>query len=370
MTAESWMAADAAGTPLPVPGVISGSDALDADDTMERFAAREKDAAGAVSYSIAIDRDACIRCGLCVSFCPTEVYALEDGEPRAVNPQWCWGCETCSGNCPRNAITIEVNPESLAADDDHPRARLIDDETAATYREWAQTLREVLQLRWHPVGVRLIRAGEPYPEGVQIPKERMRYCQSMLAARRGVSLLMPANRHSCPDGTSILGLTDVPPKLASGEIYLLFHKLDTREAASRMVNERPMLEPHSMDATCVFPLDDPKATADVVSIVGNPEQMMWLSMATSYYTGHRHDFHASGYNSHCVEVTLLPLTTKQINISFGCYGGRASTDVGDDMMMMGIPIELMPDIVKGVRELSKRVIPQERDKVYLPPMRG
>jgi len=181
---------------------------------------------------------------------------------------------------------------------------------------------------------------------------------------------MPANRHSCPDGTSILGLTEVPPKLASGEIYILFHKLDTQEAASRMVNERPMLEPYSMEATCVFPLDDPKATVDVVSVMGNPEQMMWLSMATSYYTGHRHDFHASGYNSHCVEVTLLPMRDKKINISFGCYGGRASSDVSDDMMMMGIPVELMPDVVRGVRELSKRVIPQERDKIYLPPMRS
>lgn len=352
-----------------VPGVISGTDALNADDTMEEFAAREKKASGAVSYAISINRDLCRECGLCADFCPTEVYVSENGRPQPVNPEWCWGCETCSGNCPVSAIAIEVNPEALAADDDHPRARLIDDATAAQYKEWARTLREVLGLRWHPVGVRLIRFGEPYPEGVQIPKERMRYCQSMLAARRGVSLLMPANRHSCPDGTSILGLTEVPPKLASGEIYLLFHKLDTQEAASRMVNERPMLEPHSMEATCVFPLDDPKATADVVSVVGNPEQMMWLSMATSYYTGHRHDFHASGYNSHCVEITLLPLTTKQINISFGCYGGRASTDVGDDMMMMGIPIELMPDVVRGVRELSKRVIPQERDKIYLPPMR-
>ena len=41
-----------------------------------------------------------------------------------------------------------------------------------------------------------------------------------------------------------------------------------------------------------------------------------------------------------------------------------------NMMMMGVPVELMPDIVKGVKELSKRVIPQERDKIYLPPMRG
>ena len=69
-------------------------------------------------------------------------------------------------------------------------------------------------------------------------------------------------------------------------------------------------------------------------------------------------------------MTRLPLRDKKINISFGCYGGRASSDVSDDMMMMGIPVELMPDVVRGVRELSKRVIPQERDKIYLPPMRS
>ena len=40
------------------------------------------------------------------------------------------------------------------------------------------------------------------------------------------------------------------------------------------------------------------------------------------------------------------------------------------MMMIGIPVELMPDVVRGIRELSKRVIPQERDKIYLPPFQN
>jgi hypothetical protein len=40
------------------------------------------------------------------------------------------------------------------------------------------------------------------------------------------------------------------------------------------------------------------------------------------------------------------------------------------MMMIGIPVELMPDVVRGIRELSKRVIPQERDKIYLPPFKN
>ena len=224
----------------------------------------------------------------------------------------------------------------------------------------------MLGLRWHPVAVSLIRAGEPLPD-VPLPEERLRFCQALMAARRGRALMMPVNRHACPDGTSILGLAPIPKKLASGELYILFHKLDSVEAARRMVAERPSLPPRSVRATVTCPLDAPRCTAEVVAVVGTPEQMMWLSMATSYYTGHRHDFHASGYNAQCVETTLIPLTSGEINISFGCYGCRASSDVDDTLMMMGIPVRLMDDVVRGLRELGGRAIPQSRDKVYLPP---
>ena len=101
--------------------------------------------------------------------------------------------------------------------------------------------------------------------------------------------------------------------------------------------------------------------------VGTPEQGMWHSMARCDYTGHRRDCDASGYNAQCVETTLSPLTSGEISISFGCYGCRASSDVDDSLMMMGIPVTLMDEVVRGLRELGRRAIPQSRDKVYLPP---
>lgn len=317
-----------------------------------------------VAYNIDIDRQRCIDCGLCVAFCPVNVFEMKDGEPAIVRPEDCWGCETCVGQCPQSCLTVEPTPATQAQLATHEVAPLLDKETREKYRRWATIMKDILGLRWHPVGIHLVKAGEPYPP-IPFPTERMRYCQSLMAARRGKAILMPANRHACPDGTSILGLTPMPEKLASGELYILFHKLDSVEAAKRMVHERPSLEPFTVDATCVFPLDDAPCEADVVAIIAKPEQMMWLSMATSYYTGHRHDFHASGYNAQCVETTLIPYTSKEINISFGCYGCRASSDVDDSMMMMGIPIELMDDVVKGLEELGKKAIPQSRDKIYL-----
>jgi uncharacterized protein (DUF169 family)/NAD-dependent dihydropyrimidine dehydrogenase PreA subunit len=323
-----------------------------------------------VVHKIEYDETRCINCGLCVAFCPVEVLekdtSREAKTPIAVHPELCWGCETCVGQCPKGAIKVHGSAEfdALLSREKEP---VLDAHIHEQYKEWAQVLKDVLGLRWHPVGVRLLKNGEPLPN-VPVPRERLRYCQSLMAARRGKAFMMPANRHACPDGTSILGLTPVPKKLASGELYILFHKLDNIEAAKRMVSERPSLEARSIDATVVFPFDNAPTKADIVVVVANPEQIMWLCMATSYYTGHRFEFHASGYNAQCVESTLYPLTTDEINISFGCYGTRASSDVSDDMMFMGIPISKMDDIVKGLTELGKKAIPQSRDKIYLPPL--
>lgn len=101
---------------------------------------------------------------------------------------------------------------------------------------------------------------------------------------------------------------------------------------------------------------------------GTPEQMMWLCMAMSYYSGHRHDFHASGFNSMCVEAVLLPLANDEPNITFGCYGCRAASDIGEDMMFMGVPTHLLPTIAEGATELAKKAIPDSRNKIYVPPI--
>ncbi|MEG0476256.1 MAG: DUF169 domain-containing protein [Raoultibacter sp.] len=319
----------------------------------------------ALAYAIHIDAALCTNCGLCEAFCPVNVFEMQ-GAPVVARPQDCWGCETCAGQCPEHALRIEASTDVVAARAQRAVAPPLDPAVLGLYQQWSHTLQEVLGLRWNPVAIALIAAGDPLPD-VPVPEERLRYCQSLMAARRGRSIMMPANRHACPDGTAILGLTEIPDKLASGELYVLFHKLHSVEAAKHMVAERPSLPPRTIDATVVTPLAQAKCPADVIAVIAEPEQIMWLCMSASYYTGHRHDFHASGYNAQCVETTLLPYLKGELNISFGCYGCRASSDVGDNLMMMGIPVDLMPTIVTGLAELGKKAIPQSRDKIYLPP---
>ena len=334
----------------------------------------------AVLYRIEHDADACIGCGLCAAFCPMDVYEmqLEQGSdpcsknreiPVAVASERCVGCKTCEGQCPVGALAVTGDGPEYDPFENRERAEPLPAEEAELYAEWSRELKEALQLDTEPIAVTLVPADAPLPD-VPVPTTRMRYCQQVVRACRGESIMLPPNRHSCPDGTSILGMTDVPPKLASGELYILFQKLATMEAAAQMVAERPRLPQRSVDATVATPLAQAAATPDVVIVVGNAEQMMWLTMSASYYTGKRFDYRVSGFNSLCVEATLFPHVEGKMNLSLGCYGCRAASDLTNDLLFLGIPRAMMPTVIEGLRFLAKKAIPESRAKIYLPAEEG
>lgn len=320
-------------------------------------------------YNIINDPARCVKCGLCIAFCPCDVLeANDEGYPFAAYPDNCVGCTTCSGNCPTRALLVEsIGDAEFDPFADEPRAEEISKDKRDEYARLQRTIMEKLGLRWQPVAVSLIEKDELLPNA-PMPPENLRFCQAMMAARRGASILMPPFRHSCPDGTSIFGMTGVPEKLATGEIYVLFHKVVDAEAAVRMVAERPTLPANSRRATYVAPLAKTVREPEVVVFTGTPEQMMWLCMSMSYYDGHRFDFHASGFNSMCVEAVLLPLDNDEPNITFGCYGCRAATDIDENMMFMGVPVDRLETIAQGLTELAKKAIPDSRNKIYVEPI--
>lgn len=53
-----------------------------------------------------IYHDWCVKCGICVAFCPVGVLARKpDGAPYVKHPEKCIHCETCDRLCPNFAIT-------------------------------------------------------------------------------------------------------------------------------------------------------------------------------------------------------------------------------------------------------------------------
>lgn len=54
-------------------------------------------------YPPVIQQDKCIKCGLCLLYCPTRSVELVDGNYQ-INLEFCKGCGVCIHECTSNAI--------------------------------------------------------------------------------------------------------------------------------------------------------------------------------------------------------------------------------------------------------------------------
>ena len=235
-------------------------------------------------------------------------------------------------------------------------------------KELAEAFKNMLTLRWSPVAVKLLKPDEPIPDNISEPSVPLRHCQAITVARRGNSLYMPPSKHACPDGSAIMGLVPMSPKLRSGELYLLFKKLPNIECAQKMIASRPEFEAGEYRASVVAPLEDATFEPDVVIFTIYPEQIMWLCCASSYGSGERHVFHTSGYNSTCADLTVQVMKSQKMNISFGCYGARAISDINDFEAYLSVPFNQLDSLAESLEKLSVKSIPEARKKIYMPPV--
>ena len=53
---------------------------------------------------VSINESLCVGCKSCITACPFEVRALEDGKARLVDA--CFGCGLCVASCPERTITM------------------------------------------------------------------------------------------------------------------------------------------------------------------------------------------------------------------------------------------------------------------------
>lgn len=65
---------------------------------------------------------------------------------------------------------------------------------------------------------------------------------------------------------------------------------------------------------------------------------------------------------------IQPMVSQEMNISFGCYGARASSEIDDFELYLSIPISMLEPIVQSLVKLGQKSIPEERRKIYIHPV--
>ncbi len=213
-----------------------------------------------------------------------------------------------------------------------------------------------------PIGVKLLKPSENTASRIRLIDKKSRYCQFLMRARHGETLLLTPEKLACPAAYAAFGFGPLPGKISGGEMLHFLGLYQTKDAAANTMATMPRLKPGSISAIVAGPLEDFTLQPDLVVVEGFPEQIMWLCLARTFRTGGRLNFSSSIFQCCCVDVTVVPYMTKEVNISPGCYGTREATDVPLNHMFMGIPMVMLEHIVHGLKALSEKAMIRAREK--------
>jgi uncharacterized protein (DUF169 family) len=218
--------------------------------------------------------------------------------------------------------------------------------------EMSDILKSSLGIKDNIVGVKLFKNTEEIPKELESLERPFRYCQMIQNARlEGESFLAQADYHECKGGAAGLGLMDRPESIASGSLYFdKLHKCETKEIGSSISDGMPRIEPGSIIATYVAPLDKIVVNPDVVIFVGTPLQARRIVQAVMYKQGGRSAFTTAGIQSFCVDATSSPYLKGEVNASLGCDGAARNAGLDDGSVVVGIPFAMMEDICTVLKE--------------------
>jgi uncharacterized protein (DUF169 family) len=218
------------------------------------------------------------------------------------------------------------------------------------YAEAAETLKSVLKLTGSPVAFRFITKQEDIPAGMQKFDKKVRHCTMVDVARKeGRIFYATSENHECNGGAWALGLRELTETLKTGEFYFKLGKFDSSASCKRTIDRIPHLTAGFTHATLYAPLEKTPFDPHVVLIVANPWTMLKLAQSALFLTGGRISAEFAGIQSICADTCAQSFLNGKVNFSLGCDGSRKFSGIADGEMVMGIPAEILPEIIESLK---------------------
>ncbi len=221
------------------------------------------------------------------------------------------------------------------------------------YAEAAGTLSQLLKLSGSPVAFRFVRRKEEIPAGMEKIDRTIRHCaMAGLARKEGRIFYALSENHECNGGAWSLGLREITESLKSGDFYYKLGKFESSAACKRTIEHVPHLGTGETYATLYAPLEKTPFDPQVVIIVANPWAQLKLAQSTLFRVGGRISAEFSGIQSVCADACAQTYLNGRVNFSLGCDGSRKFSGIEDSEMVMGIPAEILPEIVEALKVVA------------------
>ena len=229
------------------------------------------------------------------------------------------------------------------------------------YKILSEKMETILGLDSPPIAVKIVKQEENVPD-IKSPDKKSRYCQLLMLARKGYTFMLAPETIACPAAKAALGFDSLPEKISGGQMLCTLGLFMNEEAAAKTMRMMPRLKLGSAKAVIAGPLGSFPSVPDVVIVESYPEHIMWLCLARNFKEDGRLSFSSSVFQCCCVDVTVVPYISSNINISPGCYGCREATDIPPEHMFIGIPAKILNDMVESLESLSRKAMIMVREK--------
>jgi uncharacterized protein (DUF169 family) len=226
----------------------------------------------------------------------------------------------------------------------------------------AYEIKSILNLGSSLVGVKLIWQTAPMPLRAKALSGH-RYCQALMKARHGEKVTLDADGIACPAAAAAFGFKLLPEGLKSGKGLMGFGITKEEITGKTMFEGMTTLTQGELKALYLFPLEQAEIEPDVVVVEDETEKLMWIALAQlNAQAGKRVASSTAILQATCVDATLIPYIEQKLNLSFGCYGCRDATDIGNNESVLGFPFKDFHQIYDSLIHLNLKAIPNSRGK--------
>ncbi|MCM8769862.1 MAG: DUF169 domain-containing protein [Candidatus Omnitrophica bacterium] len=227
------------------------------------------------------------------------------------------------------------------------------------WREGSKTLIEVLGMDTQPVGLACLE--KPCPS----EKPRERICRSILKAASGEKICLGAGNNACFGGAWHLGFV----RLADPRTAQLVKKFvvegeklfSNYQALDNLISQMGEIPDNKNKTFYLAPLSEVDFRPEIILFLVNAEVACRLLTLIVFPDGQMPSIKIGGPT--CRMAIIYPLISGQPNISFFDYTARKICGVPKDKLIVTLPAEHLPSLVKNVNlcsaGIAKVEFPQE-----------
>ena len=216
-------------------------------------------------------------------------------------------------------------------------------------KKTAKIIEALLKISRRPVGVKLVHSREEFMkyDGITLSRP-LSYCVAVKSASLGHSIKIDRKTAGCFGGNRALGLSECDEAFKSGAGGFGLGLYSSPETAAAVADALPRCSPDT-NVVIVKPLEYFETDPDVVLLISDTREAMRIFQGYTYTYGLTKGLNISGNQAVCVEATVTPMFTGEMNVTMLCSGTRYKAEWKGSEVICGIPMKKIGGLLSGLK---------------------